>query len=188
MALLELSMLEQRYLAVREVLDTGSSVTDVATRHGVDRRTLHRWLLRYANEGMAALADKSSKPDPARQGVVAMVSHSYRSQSETRVPNFYKSRERGGWTRGRRQHRGQGRERDKGASHLEKREAGTDGARGNFGVAPRFRQEVRRSSPGLDRVATNAGTTAIRLATTRTPATSTAITQIGTTETGTTPR
>ena len=34
MALVELSMLEQRYLAVREVLDTGASVTDVATRHG----------------------------------------------------------------------------------------------------------------------------------------------------------
>ena len=63
MALVELSMLEQRYLAVREVRDTGASVTDVATRHGVDRRTLHRWLVRYANEGIGALADKSSKPD-----------------------------------------------------------------------------------------------------------------------------
>ena len=39
MALTELSMLEQRYLAVREVLDTGATVTDVAARHGVDRRT-----------------------------------------------------------------------------------------------------------------------------------------------------
>jgi transposase-like protein len=33
--LVELSMVEQRYLAVREVLDTGASVTDVATRYGV---------------------------------------------------------------------------------------------------------------------------------------------------------
>lgn len=40
--LVELSMVEQRYLAVREVLDTGASVTDVATRYEVDRRTLHR--------------------------------------------------------------------------------------------------------------------------------------------------
>jgi transposase InsO family protein len=63
MALAELSMLEQRYLAVREVLDTGATVTDVAARHGVDRRTLHRWLLRYANDGIGALAEKSSKPD-----------------------------------------------------------------------------------------------------------------------------
>ena len=45
--LVELTMVEQRYLAVREVLDTGASVTDVATRYGVDRRTLHRWLVRY---------------------------------------------------------------------------------------------------------------------------------------------
>ena len=56
MALVEPSMLEQRYLAVREVLDTGASVTDVATRHGIDRRTLHRWLVRYANEGMGRRA------------------------------------------------------------------------------------------------------------------------------------
>jgi transposase len=44
------------------VLDD-ATVTDVATRYGVDRRTLHRWLVRYATEGRAALADKSSKPD-----------------------------------------------------------------------------------------------------------------------------
>lgn len=60
--LVELSMVEQRYDAVREVLD-GATVTNVATRYGVDRRTLHRWLVRYANEGLAALADRSSKPD-----------------------------------------------------------------------------------------------------------------------------
>jgi transposase InsO family protein len=60
--LTELSVVEQRYLAVREVLD-GGKVTDVATRYGVDRRTVHRWLLRYANEGLGALADRSSRPD-----------------------------------------------------------------------------------------------------------------------------
>ncbi len=38
----ELTVVEQRYLAVREVLDTGATVTDVARRYGVDRRTLHR--------------------------------------------------------------------------------------------------------------------------------------------------
>ena len=60
--LVELSMVEQRYDAVREVLD-GATVSDVATRYGIDRRTVHRWLVRYANEGLAALADKSSRPD-----------------------------------------------------------------------------------------------------------------------------
>jgi transposase-like protein len=43
--LVELSMVEQRYDAVQEVLD-GATITDVATRYGVDRRTLHRWLVR----------------------------------------------------------------------------------------------------------------------------------------------
>jgi transposase InsO family protein len=59
---MELSMVEPRYDAVREVLD-GATVKDTATRYGVDRRTLHRWLVRYATEGLAALADKSPKPD-----------------------------------------------------------------------------------------------------------------------------
>jgi len=44
--LVELSMVEQRYLAVREALDSGATITDVATRHGVSRKTLHRWLVR----------------------------------------------------------------------------------------------------------------------------------------------
>ncbi len=61
--LAELSMVEQRYVAVREVLDTGATVTDVARRYGVDRRTLHRWLVRYAGQGLGALADRSPKPD-----------------------------------------------------------------------------------------------------------------------------
>ncbi|MGQ0669451.1 MAG: IS481 family transposase [Actinomycetota bacterium] len=61
----ELSVVEQRYLAVREVLD-GAKVTDVATRYGVDRRTVHRWLVRYATEGLGALADRSSRSDRCR--------------------------------------------------------------------------------------------------------------------------
>ena len=42
------SVVEQRYLAVSEVLDSGAPVTDVAVRYGVDRRTVHGWLVRYA--------------------------------------------------------------------------------------------------------------------------------------------
>jgi len=57
-----LSVVEQRYQAVKEVLD-GAKVTDVATRYGIDRRTVHRWLARYANEGLGALANRSSRPD-----------------------------------------------------------------------------------------------------------------------------
>ncbi len=62
MPLVDLSMVEQRYDAVREVLD-GATVKDTAIRYGIDRRTLHRWLVRYASKGLAALADKSSRPD-----------------------------------------------------------------------------------------------------------------------------
>ena len=62
MALAELSMLEQRYLAVREVLDAGATVTDVAARHGVDRRTLHRWLIRYANDGSGLWPRRARSP------------------------------------------------------------------------------------------------------------------------------
>jgi transposase InsO family protein len=69
----ELSMVEQRYLAVREVLDTGANINDVATRYGINRRTLHRWLVRYANDGLGALADRSSKPDRCPHQISAAV-------------------------------------------------------------------------------------------------------------------
>jgi transposase InsO family protein len=61
--LVELSVVEQRYLAVREALDSRATITDIARRYGVDRRTVHRWLVRYASGGLGALADRSSKPD-----------------------------------------------------------------------------------------------------------------------------
>jgi transposase len=60
--LVELGLVEQRYKAVCEVLD-GATVTDVAQRNGVSRQTVHTWLRRYANRGMAGLVDKSSTPE-----------------------------------------------------------------------------------------------------------------------------
>ena len=62
MVLVELGVVEQRSKAVYEVLD-GASVTDVARRYGVARQTVHEWLRRFAEGGVGALADKSSKPD-----------------------------------------------------------------------------------------------------------------------------
>ena len=59
----ELPVVEQRYLAVREVLDTGASIVEVARQYGVDRRTLHRWISRYVNGGLEALVTQSSRPD-----------------------------------------------------------------------------------------------------------------------------
>ena len=59
--LVELSMVEQRYDAVREVLD-GASVKDIATRYGVDRRTLHRWLVRYATNCLVLSPTRAPGP------------------------------------------------------------------------------------------------------------------------------
>jgi transposase len=61
--LVELGLVEQRYKAVLEVLNDGAAVTDVARRYGVGRQTVHKWLKRYAAEGLGGLADKSSRPD-----------------------------------------------------------------------------------------------------------------------------
>jgi transposase-like protein len=60
--LVELKAVELRYRAVIDVLDQ-MSVTEVAQRNGVTRQSVHSWLRRYARGGMAALADKSSKPE-----------------------------------------------------------------------------------------------------------------------------
>jgi len=40
-----------------------ASVTDVARRYGVGRQTVHKWLTRYASQGLAGLVDRSCKPD-----------------------------------------------------------------------------------------------------------------------------
>jgi Homeodomain-like domain len=58
----ELGLVEQRYQAVREVLDDGANVTGVARRYGVARQTVHSWLHRYVNSGLAGLADRSCCP------------------------------------------------------------------------------------------------------------------------------
>jgi transposase len=56
----ELSVTEQRYRAVLEVL-AGVPVTEVADRYGVSRQSVHTWLSRYRNEGPSGLADRSHK-------------------------------------------------------------------------------------------------------------------------------
>jgi transposase InsO family protein len=62
--LVELSVMEQRYHAVMEVI-SGAPVTEVARRYGVSRQAVHGWLGRYEREGLAGLADHSHRP--ARQ-------------------------------------------------------------------------------------------------------------------------
>ena len=85
--LVELSMVEQRYKAVLEVLETEAKVTDIAIRYGVDRRTLQRWVSRYATEGLGALANRSSKPDRC--------SHQMSAEVEARIVELRKTH--AGW-------------------------------------------------------------------------------------------
>ena len=61
MALVVLSVVEQRLDAVRAVLD-GAEVTAVAARLGVHRATVHRWVARYLSGQLAGLADRSHRP------------------------------------------------------------------------------------------------------------------------------
>lgn len=61
MALVVLSVVEQRLDAVRAVL-AGSDVTEVAANCGVHRSTVHRWVGRYLTEQLAGLADRSHRP------------------------------------------------------------------------------------------------------------------------------
>ena len=58
----EMSVSEQRYLAVLAVIGDGDTVTEVAARFGVSRKTLHVWLSRYEAGGLENLVDRSHRP------------------------------------------------------------------------------------------------------------------------------
>jgi transposase InsO family protein len=76
--LVELSVMEQRYHAVMEVI-SGAPVTEVAGRYGVSRQAVHTWLARYKKDGLEGLADHSHRPHfQPRQihaDVEALISH-----------------------------------------------------------------------------------------------------------------
>ena len=59
--LVELSVVEQRYHAVMEVL-AGIPVVEVATRYRVSRQSVHTWVKRYRDGGLAGLTDRSHRP------------------------------------------------------------------------------------------------------------------------------
>lgn len=58
----ELSVAEQRYQAVVAVISDGLSISQVASKVGVSRQTLHTWLARYEAEGLEGLVDRSHRP------------------------------------------------------------------------------------------------------------------------------
>ncbi|VEG56601.1 Transposase [Mycolicibacterium aurum] len=55
-------MAEQRYQAVLAVISDGLSISQVASKVGVSRQTLHAWLARYEAEGLEGLIDRSHRP------------------------------------------------------------------------------------------------------------------------------
>ena len=64
--------MEQRYQAVLEV-DAGVPVVEVAQRFGVSRQAIHRWIRRYREGGLEALADRSHRPKSSPWQVSAEV-------------------------------------------------------------------------------------------------------------------
>ncbi|MGI8333875.1 helix-turn-helix domain-containing protein, partial [Actinomadura scrupuli] len=56
-----MSVVEQRYRAVLEV-EAGVPVTEVAVRAGVSRQSVHAWLKRYRESGLAGLGERSRRP------------------------------------------------------------------------------------------------------------------------------
>jgi transposase InsO family protein len=58
----EMSVAEQRYQAVLAVISDGATVTDVAARFGVARKTVHAWLAKYEAGGLENLKDRSHRP------------------------------------------------------------------------------------------------------------------------------
>jgi len=67
--LLELTVAEQRFNAVMEVLRDGLTVIEVAERYGVSRQTVHSWLRRYRTGGLPqARASCSTSHNPRPPG------------------------------------------------------------------------------------------------------------------------
>jgi transposase InsO family protein len=72
LALVVLSVVEQRLDAVRAVL-AGGDVVEVASSVGVHRSTLHRWTGRYLLEGLPGLSDRSHRPESCPHQVATNV-------------------------------------------------------------------------------------------------------------------
>src|SRR5262249_47293013 len=72
MALVELSVVEQRYRAVLEAA-AGVPVTEVAARYEVSRQSVHAWLVRYRLGGLGGLADRPRRPGTCPHQVSAEI-------------------------------------------------------------------------------------------------------------------
>jgi transposase InsO family protein len=70
LALVELSVVEQRYRAVLDAA-AGVAVTEVAERYGVSRQSVHAWVRRYEQGGLGGLMDRSRRPESCPHQVSA---------------------------------------------------------------------------------------------------------------------
>src|SRR5262245_8085704 len=69
----ELSVQEQKYLAVMAVLADGRAVGEVAAAWGVSRQSVHAWLRRYEEAGLPGLEPRSSRPGSCPQQMSGVV-------------------------------------------------------------------------------------------------------------------
>jgi transposase InsO family protein len=72
LALVELSVVEQRYRAVLEAA-AGVPVTEVAARYEVSRQSVHAWIRRYREGGLGGLIDRPKRPESCPHQVSAEV-------------------------------------------------------------------------------------------------------------------
>jgi transposase len=76
LTLVDLSVVEQRYRAVLAG-ERGEPKIVVAAQFGVSRQTLHTWLTRYVQDGLAELMDRTHRPEACP--------HQARAEVETQV-------------------------------------------------------------------------------------------------------
>ncbi len=81
--LMELSKMEQRYDAVLGVVRDGFTITEVARKFGISRRAVHVWLVRYEEDGLDALADRSHRPVSSPTQIAPSVESRVESRRES---------------------------------------------------------------------------------------------------------
>jgi transposase-like protein len=66
-----MSVTEQRYQAVLDVIGEGRAVMEVASQWGVSRRTVHRWLARDEVDGLEGLPDRGTNANRVEESPLA---------------------------------------------------------------------------------------------------------------------
>ena len=84
---METDPVKERKKLLMEWLSGDFSVTDLSERHGVSRKTAHKWIGRYEAEGTAGLEDRSRRPDHCPQATDPWVlEEAFRIRTSRRVP------------------------------------------------------------------------------------------------------